>query len=125
MKRKAHTRPAAVTDATPTRDANALVNDEYSDPTFIDPDRGDALDETRLLDDESALDEVPSGSDGVQPVPQTSNDQFADALPTSDDGHVVHRDQSETGLGAELSSVDDLARATIGAPRTHHRHRQQ
>lgn len=123
MKRKTRANAAPAPDVKPTADDPALLNDEYSDPSFVDPDRGDALDEPQLLDDESALDEVPSDSEGIQPVAATDDQQFADALPTSDDGHVVHGDQSETGMGTELYSVEALRRATVGAPRTHHRHR--
>ena len=121
MKQKTHTNAEPVTDVTPT-DNDALLNDEYSDPAFVDPDRGDALDEPQLLDDESALDEIPAGSEGIQSV-SAIDDEQADALPTSDDGHVVHSDRSETGMGAELYSVDDLKRATVGGPRTRHRHK--
>lgn len=123
MKRKRHTNATPVIDVKPTGDDPALINDEYSDPAFVDPDRGDALDAPQLLDDESALDEIPLGFEGIQPLPVTNDEQSADALPTSDDGHVVHRDRSETGMGTELHSVDDLERATVGAPRTRHRHK--
>jgi|GEM_PF-3501834 len=121
MKRKGRSTAGAEPEAVPPRDEKGLLNDEYSDDAFVDPDRIDALDMPQLLEGERALEEVSADHDGIEAVPSTVDAMLESPQSTSDDGHVLHGDGNEMGIGTELYSVDDLERATIGAPRSHKR----
>jgi hypothetical protein len=121
MKRKAEKKSAAPGKQPEHTDAG-LINDEYSDASFVDPNRVDALDMPSLLDDEDALDEVPVSRDGIEEVQSSADAERESAQSTADDGHVLLNDGNEMGVGTELYSVDDLERATVGAPRKRRRH---
>jgi hypothetical protein len=121
MKRKTHA-VAADQGAVPPRDEEGLLNDEYSDASFVERDRVDALDVPALLEGESALDDVPADHDGIESVPESADAALVSPLSTTDDGHVQLADGNEMGIGTELYSVDDLERATIGAPRARKQH---
>ncbi len=121
MKRKADKKGAAP-EKQPAHNDAGLINDEYSNDAFVDPDHVDALDVPSLLDDEDVLDEVPLSGDGIEEVASSADAERESAQSTADDGHVLRNDGNEMGVGTELYSVDDLERATIGAPRKRRQH---
>lgn len=123
MRDESKERPASAVEADEStdaatgevRDADGLLVDEYSDESLDDNDSLDALDVTSVVLDETALAGLSSQADGTSERESGVGQVVVDTVDTG--ARSEGTDDGEVAIGAEVSSVDELARLSIGQRR--------
>lgn len=94
------------------RDDEGLLVDEYTSEAYDDPEALDALDVPMALDDESVLDQIADGGDGIEEVELSAGGAAMDTVDTGARRPPI--DMADMGLGAEPRTPEELADAAIG-----------
>ncbi|MES2522802.1 MAG: hypothetical protein V4617_08910 [Gemmatimonadota bacterium] len=90
-----------------------IIHDEYTDPALENVHELDALDVPAALRDESVLDGVADGGDGIEEV---DLEPGGDPMDTIDTGarHRSVDDEGDMGFGGEPRTIEELEDAAIG-----------